>query len=947
MGKRSKRTLTLLAMIFASAGLHGNALREVKAESVWYNTGANCYTVDADRVVAEGNTGKNNNFCLTDQYDTYGDYRFTVSATGTLGLPNEVEHDIGLIPWYIDSDNYILIYLNWSDSDRPSELREIQITGRVNGTQPYIRSGSSYVSKEWNDYWTDGIALASNQTNRIAIEKTTSATDDYVSIKVTVNDSISTYVDFRDPVKYRLEKPKVGVYAYNDTVTFTDFSFIGLSGAEKPATLNQGVGYSLNGSLQYADNAYTFDERSSASLAENGYVTANDLFASPYTVSLECAVEGESDSAALGINAFYENDYNYLYGVVKKENGKIYAGFEGQYVTGENATLTRTSISSLEEIASLSSLSSLNALEVKKSSGKFTLSVNGTETAEYSDAFFVNGASSSSKKKAGFAFYGIQGKVNAFDIADFYDQYSWENLSADGVNYSVSGKTKGSIAYAEGEFTVSSAAVSSGNVGEFAKAYRESDYYGNVSIAATFRGYLDSSVIGLIPFLSDVDNYLEIHLSPTEVVSIVRYGGREESQTYALPEDFVYASEEGHRLSSSVEDGTLTFSVDNAVLFEEDVSYLDSHKKASVGFVVAGSQASVSKPEISGFTPLDPIDRGGFTFFGQRVDSWTYDEENQIIANHLIDGVANGWKATNALYPNTEKTDLFMGAKIRVEQRNGSEWKVGLMPYYKDVDNHVIVWFSQWSDGGCKICVTARFNGRVSGSEWRESSELGIDMLSENYLEAEISQDVLRVYVNQSYTPAFSTTIEGLSSRDMEMAFTGFQVGEGMQAEFSEFTMISDSRVYGFEEKPVIEEIGTRVVSGTIGQEVKLPIYTATNSQGDYLNALITVYDPNNQAVDVSFSKFTPSLAGDYRVVITCTDDWGNSADPIEYVISVSDGFVDPVDPIDPIDPVDPVDPTDPTSPNLGLIIGLSVGGAVVLIGGIVAAVLIIKKKKA
>ena len=138
MGKRSKRTLTLLAMIFASAGLHGNALREVKAESVWYNTGANCYTVDADRVVAEGNTGKNNNFCLTDQYDTYGDYRFTVSATGTLGLPNEVEHDIGLIPWYIDSDNYILIYLNWSDSDRPSELREIQITGRVNGTQPYI-----------------------------------------------------------------------------------------------------------------------------------------------------------------------------------------------------------------------------------------------------------------------------------------------------------------------------------------------------------------------------------------------------------------------------------------------------------------------------------------------------------------------------------------------------------------------------------------------------------------------------------------------------------------------------------------------------------------------------------------------------------------------------------------------------------------------------------------
>ncbi len=933
MDKKIKRTLTLIALIFAVSGFRDATLGEVKAESVWYNTGANCYTIEENRIVAKGNTAKNGNFCLTDQYDTYGDYRFSVSATGTLGLPNEVEHDIGLIPWYIDSDNYILIYLNWSDSDRPSELREIQITGRINGTQPYVRSGSSYVSKEWNDYWTDGIALPANQTNTIAVEKTTSATDDYVSIKVTVNNSISTYVDFRDPVKYRLEKPKVGVYAYNDTVTFTDFSLANTSGQETPAGLNEGVGYSLNGSFQYIDGVYSFDETSSVSLSENGYVTENNLFSSPYSVTLQCAIEEESDSSAIGVNAYYENEYNYLYGVVKKYGGKIYAGFEGKYVTGETALLTQTDISSFEETDAITALSSLNALEVKKSSGKFTLYVNGIETAEYSDAFFAGGVSSSSKKKAGFAFYGIRGEVHSFEISEFYDRYSWETLVVDGTNYSVSGKTKNSIAYADGEFAISEEAVTSGDLGEFARAYRESDYYGNVSIAVQFKDYSESSEIGLIPFMSDLDNYLEIHLSPSEAVLIVRYGEKNESKNYALPSGFVYAPEGGHRLSSSIENGKLSFSIDDTTLFEEEVSYLDQHKKAAVGFAVAGSQVTVGKPEISGFSPLDPIDRGGFTFFGQRVDSWLYDEENQVISNRLIDGIANGWKATNALYPNTEKTNLFMGAKIRVEQRNGSEWKVGVMPYYKDADNHVIVWFSQWSDGGCKICVTARFNGEVSGSEWRESSELGVNMLSENYLEAEIIGDVLRVYVNQSFTPTFSTTIEGLSSRDMEMAFTGFQLGEGIQAEFSEFTMFSDTRVYGFKEKPVIEEIGSRVTKGTIGSEIKLPIYTATNSQGDYLTAEIVVYDPNGEQVDLKFYKFTPSLSGDYRIVITCTDDWGNTAEQVEYLISVSEGFVDPVN------------PDNPSSLNPGLIIGLGVGGGIVFIGGVVAAVFVVKRK--
>ena len=235
-----------------------------------------------------------------------------------------------------------------------------------------------------------------------------------------------------------------------------------------------------------------------------------------------------------------------------------------------------------------------------------------------------------------------------------------------------------------------------------------------------------------------------------------------------------------------------------------------------------------------------------------------------------------------------------MGACIQVNERTGNEWKVGLMPYYKDADNHVIVWFSQWSDGGCKIVITARLNGQTVGAEWRESGDIGVNMLEKNYLETRIQGNKVSVYLNKGFTPIYETTIDGLENRNMELAFTGFQSGNGIAATYSEFTMVSDKRIYGFTEKPVILETGTRKTTGNVGTLITLPIYTAENSIGDFLTPVVKVTDPNNNDVTVSKNRFTPEKAGTYHVNVTCTDSWGNEADPIDYDIVVSEGYVDP-----------------------------------------------------
>ena len=884
------------ASVSASPAARSSVAHVLRAldSSSWKATGGS-YSIDGDNIVLSSNTTKNSNFFITDQYDTYGDYSVTVSAYGTRGFPMEAETDIGVVPWYVDGNNYILVYLNWSNSDRPTQLREIQITGRVGGKQLVVKNNGSWVQKEWNDTWTDGQTLKESSSNTIKVTKTRSATKDSDIFSVSVNDSITATLEVRDTVQYDNVKPKVGVYGYNDTITFSGFSFQSNVAASQLKKIGDGLGKSANGSLALNDGVYSLDSKDSTSLFDNMAVLANANSSGGYEIDASFDVTEEGDAGSVALVPYYENEYSYLALGIKKEGGKYYAFAKGRRVTLMSAALTFEDIDDSKEISDVTSLAAVKSLKVSKADGTFTLTLNGTaKVLSYTNAYFVQGDNSFPNKMYGFAANGVKASISGLASIAAYNEYSFLEKNFGGKSVFVSARTDDSVSYADGTYTFSEGAVTLNDSVKQAGAYWASGKYGNVNISASFGGLSAPSTYGLYACLFDINNYVKAYIDSNAkklIVENVVDGVAATSET-ALPETYD-ATAATHTIATALKNKKLAVTLDEAeILTDKEVS-MDLHNQAKVGVLGGATSFTVTDVKVSGFTALDPIDEGDFTFFGQRVDSWNYDQENGVISNKLIEGIDNGWKATNALYKNTEAKDVYIGAKIKVNERTGSEWKVGVMPYYKDADNHVIVWFSQWSDGGCKIVVTARLNGSVIGSEWRESGDIGVNMLEDNYLEASIIGDKVSVYLNKNFTPIFETTVDGLGSRDMEMAFTGFQSGNGMAATYSEFNMVSTKRVYGFTEKPVISETGTRKTEGTVGTAISLPIYTAENSAGDFLTPVVKVTDRSGNDVTVSKNRFTPSIAGTYHVKVTCVDAWGNEADPLEYDIVVSSGYSD------------------------------------------------------
>ena len=92
----------------------------------------------------------------------------------------------------------------------------------------------------------------------------------------------------------------------------------------------------------------------------------------------------------------------------------------------------------------------------------------------------------------------------------------------------------------------------------------------------------------------------------------------------------------------------------------------------------------------------------------------------------------------------------------------------------------------------------------------------------------------------------------------------------------------------------------------------------------------IKISSPSNQNVELTKNSFIPTELGNYHVIVSCEDLYGNIADPIEYDINIIDEKI--------------IDDNHPEEKNnTPLIVGLSIGGVVILLG-IILTILKIKK---
>lgn len=888
------------------------------------------WSVADNDIVYTGSYGQRdiNGIWFDENSQAVGNYTVAVDIRGTMGFPNNKTTHAGFMPWYLDNDNYIYVYVEWADNDRPSNIREVQVTGVIDGKTLVVYE-NGFIEKQWNDIWCDGIAVPSNEGVRLVVSSNLSAVGDTVELTVSlVSNSGETLksgvVCIRDLVKYASVPAKVGLYAYNDTFTFSNYSFTAVSSGRTWQQENGQIFKAENGNWTVENGTYSIDASASVTELGNVVLLKNILTDKSYIISAEVERQNLAATSQVGFLAWYLDGYNYLYATVKQTNEGIVIGFEGVTSSINGETLIQEKIE--QYVPFTGDLSTIKEMRLEKRGNRFVFEVADT-SVEYTNDQMLN-AADYGLVTAGANTVFSQIKV---DSAAF-NEYDWLTINVGKKEYLVSAKTENGIHYENGVFTIDADAVSV--TGEtLTKLYTASGKFDKLTISAQFV-VEDTTVWGVYPWLISENQYILVQVTPQGVVLSSTFSG--ETKTFALPSDYTYAG--AHTIEATVKNGSVTVVIDDRSVVaagEFEAGALDNTLSPNAGIVASVTGVTVSDLTIDGFTQYSTLIDGDWELRGgAHADTWTVAQDGSTITGKYDGGTQ--WMGTLALKEiQSQERDYFMSAGIKVTDTTASEFKTGLLPYYIDSNNYLFVWLSKWADGSPCINMTCRLNGQVIGSEWREQSVSYSYVDTLNYVEVEISGDEVRVYLNRSFYPSFTATFEGLSERSMEGVMSGFNISN-TSAVFSSIVLRSETRTQVLTDKPVLEEVTSRVTTGEVGEKVNVPIYSASNSAGETLEAVISVKAPDGSDVELVRGGFVPTVVGEYTVTVTVTDLWGNEADPIIYAVTVKE----------PSTSVEPGDLTN-TEPEDGASSGVIVAIIVVALVAVgCGAVVIIRKKK-
>lgn len=211
---------------------------DLYSQDNWTNIkgSGNVYTINEEaKSITSNNTTKLGNFLIADSLVsnnvTEDDCTLSVTISGgTMAFPNTKEAHVGFIPWYLDENNYVAVFLQWGSEawERPNELKCIQMTGRINGEYLPVWNNKWDNTQEWNDMWTDGYAISASDTITLSItKKVTNGDSIRFNVTATNQDGVSVTRENGYGILNTgslLSSGKVGLYSYNDTFTFTNLS---------------------------------------------------------------------------------------------------------------------------------------------------------------------------------------------------------------------------------------------------------------------------------------------------------------------------------------------------------------------------------------------------------------------------------------------------------------------------------------------------------------------------------------------------------------------------------------------------------------------------------------------------------------------------------------------------------------------------------------------------
>ena len=897
--------------------------------------------------VATG-TAFQSDYLVRSDENAVGDYTVSATFRGTISSPNGKEVNIGIIPWYRDAKNYVITYLQFRDG---VNLNDFQTLCFLDGRQYGTEAGGV---NSWNDHWFDAngcldtvgtLDPANEMTLKMEKRFDAASGRDNYTLTLSGTNSQETYVTktfnadaYSISAPYAAEVAKVGLYSCHDTVTFSDFTvtpaegsanYRSVAGSDASARTPNAMGWT------YADGNYTVDGSTGSTVADTQAIVPNPNAEKNYSVSYTAECAGESGNV-LSILPYYADENNFARFVLTQKEGGADVAIEGK-VAGTAFNQSFEAYTGTIDWKNVALTASKIGKDVFLYLGDVRLATYTTE--------FTGGV------RVGF---GAKGNITFKDVetkAEEYVPYDWYTKD----NYTISDRDMRSVLIDGNTITMAVDQAATQATRFYTPA---GNFYNRIAVSGKFTvtENVAGAIYGIYQYYVDDNNFVRVDVTAEKIALTATQNGEATTYESTFAQAIDLATE--HTLAIQAEFDAITVTFDGTeVEFESAadgvrIPMLETLESANVGAFAKGGSVTITEYGVSGFSPYNGQEENGWSIYGARLNTWTVSEDGKTLSNNL-DGGTN-FMSTNALRA-SELADpakgYFIGMTVQASVLSGGEWKYGVVPYYKDNDNNLYVWLSQWADGATNICIHARANGApVFGGTGFLETQVNFTMTEINYLEIEVTEDgSVNIYLNKSRTPTATTQIEAFAAMGAGLyGVNSFNVA----ATFADIA-ISAERIYSVKNEVIINIPSNFPTTGTVGEAVNLGVITASlEGDGGIAPApVITVIGPDNESVELSGVRFTPTKAGTYTVTITATDSWGNSATETKIiVVSEADSGNTPGGNTDEGNVPDGSDKDEATPDGKsfpGWAIAVIVIGAVVVLAGAGTAIFFtIKKKK-
>ena len=883
------------------------------------------------------------NFLMRDSDQAYGDYRVSAhfEVSENLAAASGSEIKFGLVPWYLDENNYITATVwwrnvNWTGSGS-DKIANLLVYGKQDGRFLKIYKGNGFERQEWTDFWVfNGYSYFSGEEQatleqpmnveggwNFTVEKrqgsNTSAGINGDELKLILNGvTVGTcLVDMTVP--YRPTAQKVGVTSGNmsSALTVSNFVVEDLPCQDKAGTADE---YSLceynfnkvegapdgtvatgkkGGSWTFLDGTYTGDALNAVRddtlyqlICPLPRMTGLD-----YEVSAMANIANDESGkeAAVGLIAWYLDHNNYIYADAVKSGDGVRARFSG-VISGEQ-------ISPILSDAVASGAAQYE-LRVNKDGGALTFYINGERLISMSDLAIYKSISYTglhlSGCSASFTNYSV--KETEFEP---YDEYTH---IYDNVKYTLSSKSVNDFVFDNGKFSI--------NAGNF-----EHPAYA-ITVAGVSGGSLTTKVsfaesavfgengyAGVMAYFADPDNYL--------FTTIARYSGKDIRAEIYRKSDGSLEKIYSEKISGIVLSDLLTL---KAIVRNDEIDFYAGNKMLIDGFV-AGN-LPISSDIMSGFvaknvkiTAYLPESTGyrenefyaltnEYTARSVSFSTWTVDDGNVTgtAATGDLDGDIYGTLWKNEPVPNVclrDMTDSFADdyyvySKINVTKYDLANIfrRVALMPWYIDDNNFLYVAYSHVGSGVPDVGIFARVNG-TAYSDYDNIGGIASLLNTSLEMDVHITGDNIEIYAGKSPLPIFSYKVPGMAAVSESAIASGKKIMAGysiyaLNAVFGDFRVGAELSAVNTE-RPKITFLSDRPTSARVNDTITLPFIEVVDVTGEPINAEVTVTDPDgNRVALVSNARFVAEKTGKYTVTVNAKNSWNVSALPVIWQIEVT-----------------------------------------------------------